>query len=247
MVGINYLLCLVRVEIVFSIFVPWYLNESVEICLLDAVFHRHRIESLQLAEFFLESLFYVISPFFLAGLLFQIIDILYVRIVAQLLLNGFKLLVQNVIALLFVDVNFNLLFDLFLDFKHFEFIGHVFHEGIGLVCDVLHLKHLLFVFDADVQIVGYVVDDEVGLVDVLKCEIRFVRDIRRFLDNLFCEALQCAYLSVELSVFLQGSLLCDRSYSCDKIGFTLNQFLEMEFRFALYDGSDASVRHVEDL
>ena len=157
------------------------------------------------------------------------------------------MLVQDVIALLFVDVNFNLLFDLFLDFKDFKFIGQVFHEGIGLVCDILHLKQFLLVFNADVQVVGYVVDDEFGLVDVLKGEISLVRDIRRFLDNLLCEALQCAYLSVEFSVFLQGSLLYDRCYSCYKIRFTLNQFLEMEFRFALYDGSDASIRHVENL
>ena len=145
MVFIKNFLCVFKVEVVFGIFIPRQLYNVFKVIVLDTIFSHLRIHSLEFTEFFLESLFNIIRPFFLSSLFFKDFDIYLIRSSAEFFLDGSQLLVKEIFALLLVHIHLNLILNLMFQFKHLHVISQDCEQFCSECRYIIYFKQSLFI------------------------------------------------------------------------------------------------------
>ena len=97
----------------------------------------------QLFQFSIEDFSHFFRPLFLLSLFLQFLDILFVRITTQFLLNGPQLLVEVIFALLLVHIVAHLALDLLLQFKHLFGLGQHRKKPFSHFVEVARLQNPL--------------------------------------------------------------------------------------------------------
>ena len=104
-VTVEHSFCVLDIEVVFGVFVPRNVEQGVEVVVLYAVVGSLRIETFQFVQFLDEDVVHLVRPFLGQPSGVEFLNIRVVT-VAQFLLNVAHFLLQEIVALLFIDVLF---------------------------------------------------------------------------------------------------------------------------------------------
>ena len=158
----------------------------------------------ELADLALESLRYRVRPFFLLGLLAQLVDVLSL-VHAQLFLNGAELIVQVVLPLLLVHFGADLALYVVLEFENLNLTVKHLNEFHGPDLEIALFQKLYFlhgVFYLDTG--GDEIDKKLVSLQVLDGECRFLGKVRGELDDVQCQILDRSGKRTHLLVVLFG-------------------------------------------
>ena len=153
---------MLEVEVVFRIFVPWQLQNSLEVTELHRVVGRLRVEPLQLLHLFLKGLGYSRAPLLHASLFAELIDFDLLGVATQLLLDGSDLLLQEILLLLLVEVLPGLHLDVHLQLQDLRLAVEDHQQTVGLLLLVADAEQLLLLPTVDGQVGAAVTDQHVG-------------------------------------------------------------------------------------
>ena len=103
---------------------------------------------------------------------------------AELLLDGLELLLEEVLALGLVDVALDLVLDLVGQLEHLELPLKLHADAPQTLVDVELLQELLLLVELHLHVAGQEVRQRARRVDVVEHHGRLVRDVRRELDDL---------------------------------------------------------------
>ena len=247
MVGIKNALGAFQVKVVLGELTPRQINQILQIVQLNTVFRRLRMGAFQFLQFPVENFGHFLRPLFLLGLFLQLLDILFVGIAAQLLLNGPQLLVEVILALLFVHVVAHLALDLLLQFKHLLRLGQHGKESVGYLVEVACLQNPLTHRKFSLDVAGHEIQQKHGVFDALDGKARLLRQVARAGDDLYGQVPDRLQQSLELARVGYVFRSRVRYHGGLHVGFVLDGFHHLEAADALYDDRDAAVGHLESL
>ena len=206
---VQYALGALDVQVVLGVLVPGQGDHGLQVGELHAVLGALGIEHLQLVQLLHEGGVHLLGPLLGLGLLVELLALGAAVVVAQLLLDVLQLLLQEVLALLGVQVVAGLLPYLLLQAQQadvpvleLQYLVDAVHQGVRG-----EQVHLLLGAE------GHVGADEVGehhlVGDVLQGELGLVGYAVVRLDILYGLLPQLRQQGVELGVSLLGYLLLD--------------------------------------
>ena len=117
MIGIQYLACMFQIQVVLREVIPGQVQHFPQIIGLYRVIGGRRIQPFQLVQLFVENFPDIPVPFFRFGQFLQFFDFIVGRITSQFVLYGLHLLMQEIFALLFVDIHFYFLLNIVFQFQ----------------------------------------------------------------------------------------------------------------------------------
>ena len=206
MVIVKHLLGVGQIEVVFSNFVPRQLQKGRDISVFYIVVGRRRVQPLQLLQLLLESFGHLLRPFLAFGGFPQLRDVLVVRVHSQLFLDGLKLVVKVVFALLLVDFALHLVLDVLADLEQLDLLVQQLKELDGPLLELVlpqQLDLLQLVLDIDGG--GHEVDQESLVLDALDGEAGLLGDVLVELDYVHRGILDALCKRFYLSVaFVDG-------------------------------------------
>ena len=132
-----------QVEVVLAVFVPRQVEHQLQIVELHGVLGRHEVGALQFLELLLEDVGGLLVPFLLRRPLAQVIEVLLRGRSAEFFLDGLHLLVEDVLALLFLHLLVRLGVDLVFDFHHLLFVGEDGNHLVAALHNILSLQNIL--------------------------------------------------------------------------------------------------------
>ena len=123
MVFVKDALCAGEIEIVFCVFVPRNAYKGMHIIDLHLVVGRMAGHRLQLVDFLVYGFFYLVVPLLFFGGFPDFVNVLFLDISSQFVLDGLHLLLQEIFPLLLVYVLHSLVLYGGFYFKHLGFFG----------------------------------------------------------------------------------------------------------------------------
>ena len=234
-----------QVEVVRRIDAPWQAQHRLQVVQLHAVVGRLRVRALQLVHLLQEDGLHLVAPFHRLRLLAHFGYLLFLRASAQLVLNGLDLLLQEVFALLLVDVLAGPHLDGSLDFGQLHLAVQYLQQVVGAVAhggqpQQFHLLVLL-----ELQVGADEVDQEDGVAYVLDGKRGVLREHLRRTHVAHDEVLACLHQCLEFLVVLVGQLLVEGRHVSLQVGRGLHDFLQLHALGALQDGGCGLVGHFE--
>ena len=160
---VQYLLGALNAEVVFGVFVPRQAHHCLQIGELYAVIGTLRIKRIELIQLLIEDLAHLFRPLLILRFLFQLAVFGRAFAVAQFLLDVLDLLLQEIFALLFVDVFARFGANVLLDLQQLHFFIEGAQSDVDTFERVVGLQHTHFI----VQIEGHVRADEIGSDDIV--------------------------------------------------------------------------------
>ena len=133
-----------EVEVVFAVFVPRQIYKEFQVVELHGVVGCHGVGALQFFQLFVEEICGFLAPFLLGGALFQRFHILLRRGSAQFFLDGFHLLVQEILTLLLVHLLARLVLNLVFQFHHLQVAVQQFVHLLSALNDIFDFQNALF-------------------------------------------------------------------------------------------------------
>ena len=200
MIALEHALGDIEVEFVFAVDIPREFEQEVEVVELNGVFGALRIHALEFFEFFAEKFGDACIPFFALGSFFELAGVLDLWVVAELVLDGAHLLVQKVLALLFVEVFAHFVLDLVAHLEHLNFCGEVLKYHHDALFDVHFFEHGLLFGDIGVHIRRDEIDQKARAVYIADGKLRFGRNIGAFANDLKGEVFDGVEHHLELFV-----------------------------------------------
>ena len=143
MVFVEDLAGLFQVEVVLAVFVPRQVEQQLQVVELHGVVRRHVVGALQFLELFLEEVGGLLVPFLFRGAFAQLVEVFLRGRSAEFLLDGLHLLVEDVLALLFLHLLVRLGVDLVFDFHHLLFVGEDGNHLVAALHNILSLQNIL--------------------------------------------------------------------------------------------------------
>ena len=247
MVAVEPLLRAVQVEVVGGAVLPGQFGHQLQVVQLHGVFGYGRIHPFQLAQLLEEELFGLILPLLLFGFLAQFVDVLVGRVSAQLVLDRAHLLLQEVVALLLVDILLHLGLDLVLEFDQLLLADQDFEQAACARQQARGLQQPLAVGVGQVDVRADEVDDAALAVDVLDREGGLLGHVRRDVDDPEGHVLDRIHQRVELDVAAFGHAVFQRGDARFEIGFRGEVLLDLDLLEAVQDHRQVAVGHLEDL
>ena len=120
MVGVQYLLRMLQIQIVLRTVVPRQVQHLMQVIRLHRIIGRLRIQAFHLVQLLVEQLPYILVPLLFCRAFLQLLELLVRRITAQLILDGLDLLVEEILPLLLVDVRLHLLLDIVFQLQQID-------------------------------------------------------------------------------------------------------------------------------
>ena len=181
-VAVKDFLCTLQIEVVVCVFSPRQIHHRLQVVHLHAVLRSLRVEHVELVEFLEEHLLNVFRPLLAECLYFEVVTLRRAVAVAQFFLDVLDLLLQEVLALLFVDVFARLgsnvltqLQQLYLLVERLQYEDHAIHHRVGL-------QHLDLIAYAERQVRTDEVQGEYVVLDVVQSKLRLVGDVLVLMD-----------------------------------------------------------------
>ena len=238
---VQYALGALDVQVVLGVLVPGQGDHGLQVGELHAVLGALGIEHLQLVQLLHEGGVHLLGPLLGLGLLVEFLPLGAAVVVAQLLLDVLQLLLQEVLALLGVQVVAGLLPYLLLQAQQadvpvleLQYLIDAVHQGVRG-----EQVHLLLGAE------GHVGADEVGehhlVGDVLQGELGLVGYAVVRLDILYGLLPQLRQQGVELGVSLLGYLLLDGLDGRRVVGHPAVDFHQPGGAEGLYDGVHVAI------
>ena len=141
-----------QVKIIGGIFIPRQFHQGFKVIHLYGVLSSRWVHTLKLAELFMKDLFGLRIPFFIFRFFFEFSNLLFGRIIAQFLLNLLHLLMQDIIALLLVEIGFNFILYLVFDFDRLKFLHQQYKNLVGLFAQSGNFEQFLFLVEFYVKV-----------------------------------------------------------------------------------------------
>ena len=116
--------------------------------------------------------------------LFELAGICNLWVIAELVLDGAHLLVQEVLALLFVEVFAHFILNFIAHFEDLDLGGEVLEHHHDAFFHVHFFEHSLFFGDIRIHIGRDEIDQETWTVDIADGKLCFGGDIGAFADDL---------------------------------------------------------------
>ena len=214
---------------------------------LDAVVRTLWVEGVEFVEFFVEHVLHVLVPFFLPSLAQQFHTLGRALAVAEFFLDVLDLLLQEVFALLLVDVLTGAAADVLFQFQQLcllvDDLQQVEHAVVGrLAAQQLHL-----VGDVERKVGAHEVYHHHAIGDVGEGKLRLIGYLFVFLDIVYRCHPQVFYGGIELGVVVGGEYLGDALGDAGKIGTVFGDVRQAAFAESLHDGSEVvgRARHLE--
>ena len=246
MVGVEDALGAFQVEVVLGELAPRQVNEVLQVVELYAVFRCLRMGALQLLQFPFKDLGHFLRPFFLCGLLFQLLDVLLVGIAAQLFLDGAQLLVEIILTLLLVHIHAHLVLDLLLQLYHLLLGGQHSQKVVGHLHDVRRFKHHLLGGQVHLHVAGHEIHQEFRAINALDGEGCLFGQVLRAGDDLYGQLFDGLHQSVEFPGFGIVFRSRIRQHQSLDVRLGLQGLHHLEAALALYDDGHVAVGHLYD-
>ena len=241
---IKHLLDLLQIEVVFCKFAPGQIEQRFEVVQSDGVLGYLRIHAAEFVNLAGESVRHVFGPLFLHGPGNQRIYFLFLRVLAQLLLNGLQLLVKEVVALLLLYIGSDFILNLVLQFQQLQLGVHVLKYLAGLFLEVAQLQNFLFLIELDAKIGRDKIQQKVIVVDVLEHHNRFRGNLWRQFYNVTGGIAYAADHRPKFQFVLDGIVLqCDNT--TQHVGLLGLNLLQHETLAALKYGCGGAIGHFQ--
>ena len=144
-------------------FLPRQLDERFDVIAHHGAFGRHRRHHFQFAQFGQSFVFAFLAHARCFDLLFQLFKIVGIFIVAQFFLDDFDLLVQIIIALVFLHLALHFAANAFFQLGNFQFAFDLRQQVFHARADIGQIQQVLAVFQFKLQMGG----DDVGQAAVV--------------------------------------------------------------------------------
>ena len=128
-----------EVEVVLGVLPPGQVQQRFEVGHLDGVLGQLGVHPLEAQQFPVKGLGDLLGPVLVLGAGLQAFDFGLVGVVAQFVLDGFHLLVEEVLPLLLLDVAAGLILDLAAQFQQLKLALEFAQEALGLFAQVVQL------------------------------------------------------------------------------------------------------------
>ena len=239
------LLGMVQVQIVFRIAFPRQVEHQLQVVELHGILGYGRIHPLQLRELLEKQLLRLGFPTLFGSPLVQLVDVLVGRIAAQLVLNRAYLLLQEILALLLVDVLLDLALYLVLQLGQLLLADQNLEQTSRAGQQARSLQQALAVAVGQIEIRADEIDDAALVVDVLDRERSFLGHLRRHVDDIQRDVLDRIDERLELDVVLIGRRILQRRYRRFEIGFRHDELADLDLFEPVQDDRQVTVRHFE--
>ena len=244
-VGIELLAGAGQIEIVFGYLVPRQFEHQLQICHLYRILRNGRIQPLDLVQLLVEEVGNSLAPLFLLCR-FAHLRNLVVLVAVQLLLYRAHLLLQIVIALLFVDFRFDLLLNLLFEFQKLLVANQYFEQfartGEQPRCFEQHLSVFVRKFEIGADEIDYAA---LG-VDILDGECRLLRQRRGDVDDVERNVANRIDQRIELHTALFGYSVQQRRYLRLEKRLGRDVFAYLYLLQSRQDDCQIAVRHLEN-
>ena len=244
-VAVEHLLSMREVEVVFAVFVPRQTDDGLHILHLHGVVRRLLIEPLQLAHLLLEHFSHVCRPFLLLRLLTKIFYLYVVDITSQLFLDGLYLLLEEILALLLVQVLVGLHLYGSLQLHQLTLAVKYERQTESPLAEVADAEKSLLLRRAAREIAAREVHEVEGILVVLYEEYQVTRRLAHRAEQAYRLILDGGKQSLELVVRLVGDGVFQQPYLTRQIGLGIFNRLEAETLLPLQDDGGRPVRHLE--
>ena len=239
---VEYLLGTLQVQVVLCIFAPGKTDEGLQIVQLYIELGTLRIQVVEFVSLFEEHFTHLVGPFLVFGLAEQLTLLRRRLAVAHLGLQVLNLLLQEVVALLLVDVLTSLVSDVGFQVLEVDLAVQNLHQAEQSFFHEFHFQkgHLLLHAERHVRTHEVQGHDIVG--DILDGESSLVGNFLTDIDVLGHHVAEVFHRRTELTVFLVRLKVFYRIDDALEIGFRLDNRLEAETTQCLYDGGDIAIR-----
>ena len=238
MVTVQSALRTLQVEIVSRVFSPGKVDHGLQVIQLYAVLRTLWIVHLQLLQLFVKGVAHLGRPFLFLGFRFQITAFGRTLAVAQFLFDVLDLLLQEVFALLFIQVLARFRANLFFKFKQLHFLVQHFQRNHDALVHRVGLQHTHLVLVGERHVGAHVVDAQNVVLDVVQGKLCLVGDIIVLfdvLDGLLAKVLcgRLVFLIVRLGQYFRGN---GRQSLQERFG--LGDLFQLTASHRLNDGRD---------
>ena len=182
------------------------------------------VKSFQSTQLFIEYFLDFFAPFLLRRFLRKLFDILLLAIATQLVLYGFYLLLQEMLALLLVDIGTGFRLDIGFYFEELSFFAQGGIEGESALFYRRNIEKLLFLLRRKRNIRAQEIDEIEHIAHVTQSKNEFSRWFGHRLQHIERNVFQCIEQCFEFLVVFLGhdfGLERDISGNVRKIGRNL--------------------------
>ena len=242
---VEHSLGVIQVKIVLRHLVPRQVEQRLEVIGLHAVFAGLRVHPLELADLFVECFLCVVGPVFGGrfGALFE--DLLFERVGPELVLDGLHLLMQEELALLLIEVGFDLALNVLLQGQHLLLLVEQFEDFLSALTQIDFFEDALFVLHFDLHVAADEIHQEAQTIDPLDGLRGLRRDVGVHLNELGRQVPQAFHHGL---AFLFRKRLVHTAVGFHfgfVVGLLLDDLRPPEALLALQNDGVGAVRHLE--
>ena len=209
-VAVQHLLCPFQVEVVLRELVPRKAHHRLQVVYQHTIVRTLRVQCVQLVHFLAEYLSHLFRPFLFLGFLFQLLAFRRSLAATQFLLDILHLLLQEVFALLFVQVFARLHADVLLQFQQLRLAVEDFQQSEQAVFQFVFPQQVHLVFHAERHVRADKVDGDDGIRDIAQGKLRLVGYLVVFADILNSQRLHVLVCRIKLLVAVGWKTLRQR-------------------------------------
>ena len=237
------------VELVLGLNPPRDVEQRLEVRTRDAILAGGRLHHTQPVELLAAGLFDLLRQIRFLDRGRDILEVATLTVeLAELLFDRLELLAQVVLALILVDLFFDLALDLVADAQHLELARQQRHHGLQTVLQIHRLQDRLFLFGRDVHVGGHEVAELAGVVDPIDHLARLFGHLRDELHHLLGGALEVHEERFDLDVIdVLRFFVIEHLELADKERVILLELIESDPRLSLNDHAVVVARDLHDL
>ena len=241
MVFVEHLLCPVQVQVVLGVVTPWQRHKCLEVSKLHVILRALRVQLVKLVGFLIECLGHILRPLLLLGLFEQLALFRRAFAVAHFSLQVLYLLLQEVVALLLVNVVAGLVPYVLLEAQQRELPVDYAHCAEQPFLDGVLLQQVHLLLDGESHVGADEVERHNVVVDILYCKRCLFGYVVVELDVFVGNVAQVVHCGHKLAVFLLRHYLYRRLHLAVEIRLLACYLVQLEPSEALHYGGDVAV------
>ena len=234
-----------EVEVILRIGVPRQVEHQLQVIELHRIFGHRRVHPFEFGQLFEKQLLHLRLPTLLRGAFMQVVQILVGRIAAQLVLDRADLLLQEILALLLVDVLLHLTLDFVFQLGNLLLAHQYLQQPARTRQQARSLQQTLAVGVGQIHVRTDEVDRPAFVIDILDRKSRLFGHLRRNIDNIQRDVLDRIDQRLELDVRRLGNRILQRSDRSPEIRLRHDEIADFDLVQSVQDNGQIAVRHFE--
>ena len=234
-----------EVEVVLRVFAPGEGDKRLEISQLDIIVGRLRIQLVQFVQLSVESLVHFLAPLLVLGFLLQFLPLRTALARPEFFLDVLNLLLEEVLALLFVNVNLGLCLDVVLQFEQLQLPVERLQQVKHAVQRAIVAEHLYLVLQRQRKIGTVVVHSRYRIIDIVEGKGRLVGHVIIAMNILVDLSVQFLKGRVDHAVVLVSQLFFERLCLAHQVRMVLDNLGQGATSQSLHDDGHGVTRHLQ--